>query len=115
MSEIDKTLTIVWSLFLVIYAIKEVHNYSFKKTVGSVLIIIFGMVILVLIGLLVYSFICVGLGAWEVPDTTLQLKGILESKGIHTWVDVWGSDCEHDWPWWHKQVPYFMPWLLGDR
>lgn len=54
--ELYKTLTIVWSLFLVIYAIKEVHNYSFKKTVGSVLIIIFGMVILVLIGLLVYSF-----------------------------------------------------------
>lgn len=54
--ELYKTLTIVWSLFLVIYAIKEVHNYSFKKTIGSVLIIIFGMVILVLIGLLVYSF-----------------------------------------------------------
>lgn len=54
--ELYKTLTIAWSLFLVIYAIKEVHNYSFKKTIGSVLIIIFGMVILVLIGLLVYSF-----------------------------------------------------------
>ena len=59
------------------------------------------------------AVICVGLGPWEVPDTTFQLKNILERKGIHTWVDVWGHDCEHDWPWWHKQVPYFMPWLLG--
>ena len=59
------------------------------------------------------AVICVGLGPWEIPDTTFQLKRILEQKGIHTWVDVWGHDCEHDWPWWHKQVPYFMPWLLG--
>ena len=48
--------TTVGIIFLLIYAIKEVHNYSFKKTVGSVFIIIFGMVMLVLIGLLVYSF-----------------------------------------------------------
>ena len=54
--ELYKSFTMIWTLFLLIYAIKEVHNYSFKKTVGSVLIIIFGMVILVLIGLLVYSF-----------------------------------------------------------
>ncbi len=58
------------------------------------------------------AVICVGQGAWEIPDTTLQLKSILESKGIHTWVDVWGYDCTHDWPWWYKQVLYFIPWLL---
>lgn len=54
--EAYKLFTMAWTLFLVIYAIKEVHNYSFKKTIGSVLIIIFGMIMLVLIGLLVYSF-----------------------------------------------------------
>ena len=54
--ELYTTFTMAWTLFLLIYAIKEVHNYSFKKTLGSVLIIIFGMIILVLIGLLVYSF-----------------------------------------------------------
>ncbi len=54
--ELYTTFTMGWTLFLLIYAIKEVHNYSFKKTLGSVLIIIFGMIILVLIGLLVYSF-----------------------------------------------------------
>ena len=34
-------------------------------------------------------------------------------KGINLWVDLWGYDVNHDWPWWHKQVPYFLPYLLG--
>ena len=59
------------------------------------------------------AVICVGQGPWEIPDTTYHMKNILESKGIHTWVDVWGHDCAHDWPWWYKQVAYFLPWLLG--
>ena len=59
------------------------------------------------------AVICVGQGPWEIPDTTYQMKNILESKGIRTWVDVWGHDCAHDWPWWYKQVAYFLPWLLG--
>ncbi len=59
------------------------------------------------------SVICVGLGNWELPDSTRQLHGILQSKGIHTWVDYWGYDCCHDWPWWYKQVAYFVPYLLS--
>lgn len=58
------------------------------------------------------SVICVGQGAWEIPDSTRWMKDILESKGIHTWVDFWGYDCVHDWDWWYKQVPYFLPYLL---
>lgn len=50
-------IVLIWTFFLLIYAIKEIHNYSFKKTIGSTLIIIFGMAILVIIGLLVYSFL----------------------------------------------------------
>ena len=61
------------------------------------------------------GIICVGQGPWEVPDTTLQLKHIMESKGIHVWVDVWGYDVRHDWDWWYKQVEYFVPYLLGER
>ena len=57
--------------------------------------------------------ICVGLGPWEIPDTTRQLADIFYRKGIHTWVDFWGHDCAHDWPWWYKQAAYFFPWLLG--
>ena len=57
--------------------------------------------------------ICVGQGDWERPETTFQLADILHRKGIHTWVDFWGYDCTHDWPWWYKQATYFIPWLLG--
>lgn len=57
--------------------------------------------------------ICVGQGNWEMPETTFQMADILRGKGIHTWVDFWGYDCTHDWPWWYMQVTYFVPWLLG--
>lgn len=59
------------------------------------------------------GIICVGTGAWEIPETTLRLKQIFAEKGINIWVDVWGGDVNHDWPWWHKQVAYFVPKLLG--
>ena len=35
------------------------------------------------------SVICVGQGPWEIPESTRWMKSILESKGIHTWVDFW--------------------------
>lgn len=59
------------------------------------------------------AIICVGQGPWEMPDSTRELDGILRRKGIHAWVDYWGWDCSHDWPWWYKQVTYFVPYLLG--
>ena len=59
------------------------------------------------------GIICVGQGPWERPETTFALQDIFRAKGINTWVDVWGYDCAHDWPWWYKQVEYFLPKLLG--
>ena len=59
------------------------------------------------------GIICVGTGPWEMADTTIRIKQICEEKGINVWVDVWGSDVAHDWDWWYKQVPYFLPHLLG--
>ena len=58
------------------------------------------------------GIICVGQGAWEMPDTTRRLAQIFHEKGINVWVDFWGYDVNHDWPWWHKQVAYFVPKLL---
>lgn len=58
--------------------------------------------------------ICVGQGAWEIPDTTRRLKEIFDEKGINIWVDFWGYDVNHDWCWWHRQVPYYVPYLLGE-
>jgi len=58
--------------------------------------------------------ICVGQGPWEIPDSTRRMKEILDGKGINVWVDFWGHDCAHDWDWWYKQVPYFLPYLLDE-
>lgn len=58
--------------------------------------------------------LCVGQGDWEFPDTTRRLEAIFREKGIEAWVDYWGWDVNHDWPWWHKQVAYFLPFLLGN-
>lgn len=61
------------------------------------------------------AVICCGQGPWEYPEYTRQLQNILESKGIHAWVDFWGFDCAHDWDWWYKQVVYFLPYLLSEE
>lgn len=57
----------------------------------------------------------VGQGAWE-DEMLADLAAIeptLQSKGIPYWADRWGYDVNHDWPWWYKQIPYFLPYLLG--
>lgn len=53
---------------------------------------------------------CVGQGAWEEPmiEDTRELQRILEAKGIPAWVDFWGHDVDHDWPWWRRMMPYFL-------
>ena len=58
------------------------------------------------------AVICVGQGAWEMPDDTRALHRVLVEKGIPAWVDYWGYDVNHDWPWWYKQANYFLPELL---
>lgn len=58
---------------------------------------------------------CCGQGVWEdkLLASTLELRDILESKDIHPWVDIWGTDVSHDWPWWQRQWPYFLENILG--
>lgn len=53
---------------------------------------------------------CIGQGRWEneTLESTRQLDTILCEKHIPAWFDYWGFDCDHDWPWWRKQMPYFM-------
>ena len=59
------------------------------------------------------AVVCVGRGAWEMPESTEKLDRRFKELGINIWVDYWGYDVNHDWPWWYKQVPYFLPYLLG--
>ena len=54
--------------------------------------------------------ICVGQGAWEelMQIGTRELDEVLSQKGIPAWIDYWGYDVNHDWPWWRKQWRYFL-------
>ena len=54
-----------------------------------------------------------GQGAFEAPERSRQLSGILSNKGIPHWLDVWGHDVDHDWPWWRKAVPHYFGRLFG--
>jgi len=58
--------------------------------------------------------ICSGQGAWEQMGlaTVFQMRDIFREKKINAWVDLWGSDVCHDWPWWKKQIRYFLPFFL---
>ncbi len=58
--------------------------------------------------------ICVGQGAWEEPllAGTRRFDAVLKGKGIPAWVDYWGLDVNHDWPWWKKQIRYFLPYVV---
>ena len=59
------------------------------------------------------AIVCVGQGAWEQVESTRYLAKRLAELGVDSvWVDFWGSDVNHDWSWWQKQVAYFMPKLL---
>ena len=60
--------------------------------------------------------LCVGRGAWE--DEGVRTQHILDDAfrrlGIGAWCDFWGTDVNHDWPWWKKQIRYFLPIVLQD-
>jgi esterase/lipase superfamily enzyme len=52
-----------------------------------------------------------GQGAYEDPEASRRLSGILNSKGIQHWLDLWGNDQPHDWPTWRKMLPYFLQYI----
>ncbi len=56
--------------------------------------------------------VCTGQGPWEYPNDTKRLKEIFREKGISAWVDLWGHDVDHDWPWWKIMLKYFLPYIL---
>jgi esterase/lipase superfamily enzyme len=49
-----------------------------------------------------------GQGAYEAPDASRRMSAILDTKQIPHWLDVWGHDVNHDWPWWRRMLPYFL-------
>ena len=58
---------------------------------------------------------CVGQGRWEddLLWSTREMDRILKEKGVNNaWFDYWGFDVDHDWPFWRRQLPYFVDKLL---
>ncbi len=58
---------------------------------------------------------CCGQGSWEHPilEDTIMLRDLFAEKKIEAWVDIWGEDVYHDWPWWERQFPYFIEHVLS--
>ncbi|HAE37342.1 MAG TPA: hypothetical protein DCG57_01750, partial [Candidatus Riflebacteria bacterium] len=56
--------------------------------------------------------ICSGQGPWEYPEDARRIKHLFEQKQIPAWVDLWGHDVNHDWPWWKVMLPHFISHIL---
>ena len=54
-----------------------------------------------------------GQGRWEdttgALESTRRFGALLQSKGIHCEVDLWGYDVAHDWPSWRAQLAHHLP------
>lgn len=58
---------------------------------------------------------CVGQGPWEDGISDLRvLSEEFDRLGVSAWCDFWGFDVSHDWPWWKKQLDYFLPIVLDE-
>ncbi len=57
-----------------------------------------------------HIIVCTGQGAWEEDCISEMhaLEEILKALGVPAWFDYWGHDVNHDWPWWQRQLPYFL-------
>ncbi len=55
-----------------------------------------------------------GQGQWEERclASTKELWWLLREKGIPNYMDLWGYDVAHDWPWWTRQMAHAMNALL---
>ncbi len=61
--------------------------------------------------------LCTGQGACQEDGvrTLRDMERIFREKGIHAWCDYWGPDVNHDWPWWFRQMKYFLPYVLCEK
>lgn len=52
--------------------------------------------------------ILTGSGAYESPEASKNLSGILNAKSIPHNLEIWGPDMRHDWPTWRAMLPYVI-------
>lgn len=53
------------------------------------------------------NIIC-GQGPWERVEWSKQMSEALWRGGVWHNLDLWGHDAAHDWPWWKKQMDYYI-------
>lgn len=61
-----------------------------------------------------HIIIATGQGKWEeqsIKDTRI-MEDAFKFKNIPAWIDYWGYDVDHDWPWWRIQMSYYLGKLL---
>ena len=49
----------------------------------------------------------------EAIEDTRYLDFLFRQKSVPAWIDYWGHDVNHDWPWWYRQMNYFLGRLYG--
>lgn len=59
-------------------------------------------------------YITTGQGAYEAPERSKDLAGLLRSKGIPCTLDLWGHDIDHDWPTWRSMLQIYIPRLFSE-
>jgi esterase/lipase superfamily enzyme len=48
-------------------------------------------------------------GEWDFClDSNLQLSRMLDAHRVRHWLDVWGDQTKHDWPWWQMMIRKFL-------
>ena len=45
-----------------------------------------------------------GTGPWEKPDEAYRLSAVLNSRGVRHYLDDWGAQGGHDWPYWRHMI-----------
>lgn len=53
-------------------------------------------------------YILTGQGAYEDPELSRHLSGVLSAKDIPHTLDLWGHDVSHDWPWWCRMLDHYI-------
>ncbi len=48
-------------------------------------------------------------GEWDqCMDQNVKMAHIMGSKGIPHWLDIWGNQTGHDWPWWRSMAQKYF-------
>ncbi len=58
-----------------------------------------------------------GQGNWEEKSlqSTREFWDVLTAKGVPNYMDLWGYDVAHDWPWWRKQIVFYLSHFVEGR